>query len=57
MSVAMTPAAQMLEKAAAEDTKIAQLQGELAAIEEKKSDRERKLAELAAGEHPPEDTP
>src|SRR5271154_6897147 len=36
MGVAMTPAAQMLEKATAEDTKIAQLNGELAAIEGKK---------------------
>src|SRR3954464_5655033 len=48
MGVAMTPASQMLEKAAAEEIKIAQLNGELAAIEEKKSDREHKLAELAA---------
>src|SRR3954470_14752128 len=48
MGVAMTPASQMLEKAAAEEIKIAQLNGELAAIEEKKSDRERKLTELAA---------
>ena len=48
MGVAMTPASQMLEKAAAEEIKIAQLNGELAAIEEKKADRERKLAELAA---------
>src|SRR3954463_14546782 len=48
MSVAMTPASQSLEKAAAEETKIAQLNGELAAIEEKKSDRERKLAEFAS---------
>src|ERR1044071_7687656 len=48
MGVAMTPASQMLEKAAIEETKIAQLNGELAAIEEKKSGRERKLAEFAA---------
>lgn len=48
MSVAMTPASQMLEKAAVEETKIAQLNGELAAIEEKKAGRERKLAEFAA---------
>src|SRR5215831_15558420 len=47
MGVAMSPAAQMLEKAAAEDTKIAQLNGELAGIEQKKSERERKLAEIA----------
>src|SRR3954451_5255097 len=37
MGVAMTPASQMLEKAAIEDTKIAQLNGELAAIEDKKT--------------------
>ena len=48
MGVAMTPASQILEKAAAEETKIAQLNGELAAIEKKKTDRERKLAELTA---------
>src|SRR3954471_9803455 len=48
MGVAMTPASQLLEKASAEETKIAQLNGELAGIEEKKADRERKLAELAA---------
>ena len=48
MGVAMAPASQMLEKAAAEEIKIAQLNGELAAIEGKKTDRERKLAELAA---------
>jgi len=48
MGVALTPASQMLEKAMAEDTKIAQLNGDLAAIEAKKADRERKLAELAA---------
>src|ERR1051325_6540085 len=48
MGVAMTPAGQMLEKAAAEEVKISQLNGELAAIEQKKADRERKLAELTA---------
>src|SRR3954451_14568813 len=48
MGVAMTPASQMLEKATVEETKIAQLNGELAAIEEKKTGRERKLAEFAA---------
>src|SRR3954447_8595003 len=48
MGVALTPASQMLEKAAAEETKIAQLNGELAAIEDKKTARERKLTELAA---------
>src|SRR5689334_17942429 len=48
MGVAMTPASQMLEKAAAEETKIVQLKGELAAIEQKKTERSQKLAELAA---------
>src|SRR5437879_8826435 len=46
MGVAMTPASQMLEKASAEEIKIAHLNGELAAIEGKKVERERKLAEL-----------
>src|SRR5678816_2506586 len=48
MGVAMTPASQMLEKAATEEIKITHLNGELAAIEQKKAERERKLAELAA---------
>src|SRR4029078_4250994 len=48
MGVAMTPASQMLEKASAEEIKIAQLSGELAGIEEKKAERQRKLTELAA---------
>src|SRR6267154_2895189 len=48
MGTAMAPASQFLEKATAEETKIAQLNGELAAIEQKKADRERKLADLAA---------
>ena len=48
MGVAMAPAGQMLEKATAEETKIAQLNGELAAIEQKKTGRDQKLAELAA---------
>src|SRR6266487_1740611 len=48
MGTAMAPASQMLEKAAAEEIKITQLNGELAAIEEKKTDREHKLAEVAA---------
>jgi len=48
MGVAMTPASQLLEKAAAEEIKIAHLNGELAGIEGKKTDRERKLAELTA---------
>jgi len=48
MGTAMTPASQMLEKAATEEIKIAQLNGELTAIEQKKSDREHKLADLSA---------
>jgi hypothetical protein len=48
MGVALTPASQMLEKAMAEEIKIVQLNGELKAIEVKKTDRDAKLAELAA---------
>jgi hypothetical protein len=48
MGVAMTPASQMLDKAMAEDIRIDQLKSELAGIEAKKTEREKKLAELAA---------
>jgi hypothetical protein len=48
MGVAMTPAAQSLEKASTEEIKIAHLNGELAAIEQKRADREKKLADLAS---------
>jgi hypothetical protein len=48
MGVALTPASQMLKEATKEEVKISQLNGELAAIEAKKADRDRKLAELAA---------
>ena len=59
MGTAMAPASQMLEKAAVEEIKITQLNAELenqtkddnavkAVIQEKKADRDRKLAELAA---------
>ncbi len=48
MGIALTPASQMLDAATKEEVKIIQLNGELAAIEQKKSDRETKLAELAA---------
>src|SRR3954471_22719086 len=59
MGTAMKPASQFLEQAAAEEIKISQLNAELAnqikddgavkaTIEEKKADRDRKLAELAA---------
>ena len=48
MGVAMAPAAEMLEKASAEEIRIAQLKGELEAIEQKKDDRELALAQLDA---------
>ena len=48
MGVAMTPASQMLEKASAEEIKIRQLNGELAAIEQSRAERERKVADLTA---------
>ncbi len=48
MGVALTPASRMLKEATKEEIKITQLKGELEAIEGKKVDRERKLAELAA---------
>src|SRR5262245_32909698 len=48
MGTAMAPASQWLEKAAAEEIKITQLNGELTAIEGKRAERERKLEELAA---------
>ncbi len=48
MGVAMNPASQMLEKATEEEVKINHLNGDLAAIEQKKVEREHTLAELAA---------
>jgi hypothetical protein len=48
MGVALTPASQMLKQALNEEVKITQLNGELAAIDGKKTDRDTKLAELAA---------
>src|SRR5258708_3413355 len=48
MGVAMSPAAQMLEKAEAEEVKMGQLNADRAAIEGKETEREHKLAELAA---------
>jgi len=59
MTTAMKPASEFLEKASTEEIKIVQLKAELdnqikddgavkATIEEKKADRDRKLAELAA---------
>src|ERR1051326_8688334 len=48
MGVAMTPASQMLEKASEEEIKIGHLNGELAAVEKKKAERDQKLQDLAA---------
>lgn len=48
MGAAMKPASEFLEKASAEETKIAQLNGNLASIDQKKTNREGKLAEFAA---------
>ncbi len=47
MGVAMQPATEFLEKAATEESKIAQLNNELAGVEQKKVEIERKRAELA----------
>lgn len=47
MGVAMKPASEMLEKASAEEVKMVHLNGDLTAIEQKKADREHRLAELA----------
>ncbi|HEX3797981.1 MAG TPA: hypothetical protein VH413_04705 [Verrucomicrobiae bacterium] len=48
MGVALAPASQMLDEATKEEVKIAQLNDQLAGIDTKKGDRDRKLAELAA---------
>src|SRR6516225_1073226 len=48
MGVAMAPAGQMLEKAAIEEVKIAQLNAELKGVQEKRAERDRKLADLTA---------
>jgi len=50
MGVALTPASQMLAEAQAEEIKIDQLNGQLAAIDQKKAVRDRKLADLDAKE-------
>ncbi|HMP82302.1 MAG TPA: hypothetical protein PKA41_06290 [Verrucomicrobiota bacterium] len=50
MTTAMKPASEYLEKAATEEIKISQLNGELAAIEAKKTERQHKLSELS-GKH------
>ncbi len=48
MGVALTPASQMYTQATEQEVKIGQLDGELAAIEQKKTARDSKLADLAA---------
>ncbi len=48
MGVALSPASQMLTEATDEEVKIGQLTSDLANIDVKKADRDRKLAELAA---------
>ncbi|HEY3854155.1 MAG TPA: hypothetical protein VGO67_07180 [Verrucomicrobiae bacterium] len=48
MGVALSPASQMLTQATDEEVKITQLTADLANIDVKKADRDRKLAELAA---------
>src|ERR1700733_5959103 len=48
MGIALTPASQFLDKATTEEVKMDQLKGELAAIQQKKSDRDAQLAGLAA---------
>lgn len=48
MGTAMAPAAEFLEKAMVEEVRMTQLNGELAVIGQKKAEREKKLAELAA---------
>src|SRR5881394_808458 len=48
MGVAMTPASQMLEKASQEEIKILHLNGELAAVQQKKAARDQRLSDLAA---------
>src|SRR5690242_1003117 len=45
MGVALSPAAQFLEKANEEEVKINHLNGELKGVEEKKAEHDRKLAE------------
>jgi len=48
MGIALTPASQMYTQASEQEVKIAQLNGELAAIEQKKAARDSKLADLTA---------
>jgi hypothetical protein len=48
MGVALTPASQFLEKANEEEVKIAHLNGQLKGVGDKKTEHDRKLAELTA---------
>ena len=48
MTTAMKPASELLQKAANEEIRITQLNGQLAGIDQKKAGREQKLAELSA---------
>lgn len=48
MGVAMLPANQYLEKASAEEIKIAHLNDQLKGVEQKKGDRDQRLTDLAA---------
>jgi hypothetical protein len=48
MGVAMAPATELLKQANVEEVRMAQLNGQLAAIDQKKSARDAKLNELAA---------
>src|SRR3954467_9206897 len=50
MGGGMTPANQFLEKASAEEIKIAHLNDELKVVQQKKTDRDQRLAELSAKE-------
>src|SRR5262249_62164890 len=48
MGAAMAPAGQFLEKAEAEETKIAALKAQLNGVDDKKAEHDRRVAALAA---------
>jgi hypothetical protein len=48
MGIALAPASEFLDQATKEEVKISQLEGQLAAIDQKKTDRDSRLADLAA---------
>src|SRR5271166_5137945 len=48
MGVALAPASEYLDQATRQEVKISRLEGELAAIDQKKADRDSRLADLAA---------